>query len=170
LGLTVLLHPVPRLAVGRAADYGLCLMLDYPFDTTLAVARLILSGTLDRFVRINWILSHSGGTLPFLQGRMDSVYRSCPESRIPKYPPSTYLDRLFFDTVFSEHPPALRCLLDTVGPQRIVLGTDSPHNPAGASLGYLKRGAGLSEADRRRVLGENAVELFPTLRECTASR
>ena len=161
-GVPVLLHPVPRLEVGEDREYALCMMLDFTFDTTRTVARLVLSGSLDRYRNIDWILSHGGGALPYLQGRMDFGHRIFPESRRPEFQPSAYLGRLFYDTMVSGHAPALRCLLDTVGAQQIVFGTDCPHNPAGASLDDL--GAwGLPETDLDAVLAGNARRLFPAL-------
>lgn len=169
LRLPVLLHPVPRLVVGDGRDYGLCMMLDFTFDTTTTVARLILSGTLDRYPDIQWILSHGGGTLPYLQGRMDFGHRIFPESRKAASPPSAYLGRLFYDTMVSGHEPALACLFDTVAPSQIVFGTDCPHNPAGASLEHLRSRSDLPAADLMGVLGANAIRLFPALASAAAA-
>lgn len=77
-GMLVFLHPhygLPGEVYGpRASDYGhvLPLALGFPLETTIAVARMLLSGVWDRFQKLNVLLAHSGGTLPFLAGRIES--------------------------------------------------------------------------------------------------
>lgn len=164
-GLTVFLHPVPRREVGPGRDYGLCMILDYPADTSTCVARLIFGGVLDRYPRIRWLLAHCGGALPFVQGRMDVVSRGFAESRGTPALPSAYLRRLYYDTVTSGHWPAVRCALDTVGASQVLFGTDCPHNPPDALLDALLRAPELDEAQRAAVLGGNALRLFPRLAE-----
>lgn len=163
-GLPVLIHPVPRGEVGGGRDYALTMTIDFPLDTTISASRLIYSGALDRYPNISWILSHCGGTLPYLQGRMDYTHRGFPEASA-KAPsrPSEYMARMYYDTVCSGHWVALDCLLDTLGPSRVVFGTDCPHNPAGASLDYLEGSERLDESARQAIYGDNALGLFPAL-------
>jgi aminocarboxymuconate-semialdehyde decarboxylase len=76
--LTIFLHPhygLTKEAFGpRASDYGhvLPLALGFPLETTIAVTRMLLSGVWDRFRTLSVLLAHSGGTLPFLAGRIES--------------------------------------------------------------------------------------------------
>jgi len=163
LAVPVFLHPVPRRDLAAGQDYGLCMLVEYPVDTALAVARLIFSGVLDRFPRIPWILSHVGGVLPFLQGRLDFGHRVFPECRGPAAPPSSYLQRLYYDTVSSNHPPALACAVASVGAGQLLFGTDCPHNPADAGLADLRALALLDDAARDAILGGTALRLFPRL-------
>ncbi|KAK5118966.1 hypothetical protein LTR62_000177 [Meristemomyces frigidus] len=77
-GQLIFLHPhygMPTSVYGpRASDYGhvLPLALGFPLETTIAVTRMLLSGVFDRFPKLNVLLAHSGGTLPFLAGRIES--------------------------------------------------------------------------------------------------
>lgn len=77
-GQLIFLHPhygLPTSVYGeRASDYGhvLPLALGFPLETTIAVTRMLLSGVWDRFPRLQVLLAHSGGTLPFLAGRIES--------------------------------------------------------------------------------------------------
>ncbi|KAK5239346.1 hypothetical protein LTR16_012049, partial [Cryomyces antarcticus] len=77
-GQLVFLHPhygLPNSVYGpRASDYGhvLPLALGFPLETTIAVTRMLLSGVFDRFQKLKVLLAHSGGTLPFLAGRIES--------------------------------------------------------------------------------------------------
>jgi aminocarboxymuconate-semialdehyde decarboxylase len=161
--LPVFVHPVPRLQVGQGKDFALCMILDFPFDTSTAAARLIYSGVLDRFPRIKWILSHAGGTLPFLQGRMDFGFRVFPESRTAADVPSRYLRRMYYDTVSSDHWPALACVIASVGAEQVVFGTDCPHNAPDAMLDVIKKAPELDDGQRRSILGSTALGLFPRL-------
>lgn len=74
----IFLHPhygLPNSVYGpRASDYGhvLPLALGFPLETTIAVTRMLLSGVWDRFPKLNVLIAHSGGTLPFLAGRIES--------------------------------------------------------------------------------------------------
>ncbi len=163
LGRPVFLHPVPRPDLTPGPNYGLCLLVEYPVDTALTIARLIFSGVLERYPRIPWLLSHVGGILPFLQGRLDFGHRVFPECRGPAAPPSTYLRRLYYDTVSSNHPPALACAVESVGAGQLLFGTDCPHNPADAGLAEIRALAGLDDAARAAILGGTALQLFPRL-------
>ncbi|MBI4491197.1 MAG: amidohydrolase [Chloroflexi bacterium] len=168
--LPVLLHPVPRLDVSLGRDYALCMVMEFPVDTTRAVARLIYSGALDRFSRIRWILSHVGGTLPFIQGRMDFGHRLFPECQTPAEPPSAYLRRLYYDTVTSGYLAALECAIANLGASQLVFGTDCPHNPPGAFLDVLAASPSLDESARQAVLGGTALTLFPRLASAVRRR
>jgi predicted TIM-barrel fold metal-dependent hydrolase len=77
----IFLHPhygLPSAVYGpRANEYGhvLPLALGFPLETTIAVTRMLLSGVWDRFTKLNVLLAHSGGTLPFLAGRIESCIK-----------------------------------------------------------------------------------------------
>jgi aminocarboxymuconate-semialdehyde decarboxylase len=163
LGRPVFLHPVPRQDMAAGSDYALCMLVEYPLDTVLAVARLIYSGLLDRYPRIPWLLSHVGGALPFLQGRLDFGYRVFAECQRSAAPPSDYLRRLYYDTVSSGHAPALACAVESVGASQLLFGTDCPHNAAGAGIAALRALPTLDDAARGAILGGTALRLFPDL-------
>jgi aminocarboxymuconate-semialdehyde decarboxylase len=169
LGRPVFLHPVPRQDVAAGRDYALCMLVEYPVDTALAIARLVYSGLLDRYPRIPWLLSHVGGVLPFLQGRLDFGYQVFPECRGPTAPPSAYLRRLYYDTVSSNHPPALACAVESVGAGQLLFGTDCPHNAAGAGIAALRALPALDDAACDAILGGTARRLFPALAAGAAS-
>jgi aminocarboxymuconate-semialdehyde decarboxylase len=129
LGVPVLVHPP---SIGPAAQ-GLPDSAEYAnaycrlVDTTFGFARLILSGALDRFPQLRLITVHGGGFLPFQSGRLDGAHRSerLASYAIERERPSAYLSDLYFDTV-TLAPEAIRFLVDTVGSERVLLGTDFP--------------------------------------------
>jgi aminocarboxymuconate-semialdehyde decarboxylase len=131
LGVPVFVHPVQAMAQPRTRRYALNPIVQYPFDTTLTLGSLIFSGVLDRFPRLNLIVSHGGGALPYLVGRFDVMHarmERAEQGNVAKSAPSAYLARLHYDTILHD-AEALRYLAAKVGTERIVLGTDDPFPP-----------------------------------------
>jgi aminocarboxymuconate-semialdehyde decarboxylase len=128
--LPVFLHPsVPpgEQALGLA-DYNLSPPVGFVFDTTLAVARMLYDGFFDRHANLRMILAHGGGTLPFLIGRLDICHDRIPACRAgTDARPSQFLDRLYLDSVVYTKG-ALDLCVETVGPGRVLFGSDYPHN------------------------------------------
>jgi aminocarboxymuconate-semialdehyde decarboxylase len=126
LGVPLLLHPMAPPSTQGMTDYWLTPILGMEFEVMLALGRLIFTGTLERQVGLRLVASHLGGGLPFLQGRLDHGYQVHPDcrQRIGR-PPSAYLRQIYYDAV-AFHPPALRCAVESVGADRLVLGTDHP--------------------------------------------
>jgi len=108
-------------------EYVLGPIVGFPFDTTLAVARLCYAGVFKRLPNIRWLIAHAGGAIPYLLERLDSGWRDFAECRVNiDEAPSTYLKRLYYDTVtFSPHD--LRLLRDVVGVDHMAMGSDYPH-------------------------------------------
>jgi aminocarboxymuconate-semialdehyde decarboxylase len=162
LGVPVLLHPSsagPSRVLPDSADFAnaYCRLV----DTSFAVARLVLSGVLDRHPRLRLVTVHGGGFLPFQSGRLDGAHRA---DRLASYQlerdrPSDYLADLYYDTV-AMSPQAIRFLADLVGPERVLLGTDYPFalgdpDPVGSVAS-----AGLAPAAAAAVLGGNIAGLI----------
>jgi aminocarboxymuconate-semialdehyde decarboxylase len=164
LEVPLLIHPMPPASPDATFAPGLVPLLGFVFDTSASVARLILSGVLERLPRLVLILGHLGGTLPYLMQRLDNGYHAYPEIRgaLP-HPPSHYLRRLFYDTV-SFSIPSLQCALGSVGAGQIVLGTDYPH-VIGDIRGALSsvRDLGLPERATAAIMGRTAARIFPRL-------
>jgi aminocarboxymuconate-semialdehyde decarboxylase len=161
LDVPVFLHPTQPMPTARSAKFALNQVVQYTFDTTLAVGSLIWSGALDRFPGLRLILSHGGGALPYLAGRFDLMHERSPAAAglASSHPPSTYLPRMHFDTILHD-PQALNYLKEKVGCERLVLGTDDSFPPAdGDPLGSLRR-AGFTDEQVRQVASENPAHLF----------
>lgn len=103
------------------------MVIGFPFDTTLAVARMCYDGLLRDFPDIRWIIAHISGAVPYLMERRDNGFRDFAECRAKiDQLPSTYLKRLYYDTVtFS--PYTLNLARDLVGADHLVMGSDYPH-------------------------------------------
>ena len=124
LGAPVILHPFLLEAVERFGRHYLHNLVGYPFETTLAAASLILGGTLDRFPELDVVLVHGGGFLPYQIGRFDRGHAGREEVRADGAArPSGYLRRFHYDTLV-QWPRALAYLVDVVGADRVLLGSE----------------------------------------------
>lgn len=121
----VFLHPLlsrdPRLRRPRMPN-----LVGVPWETTVAAVDLILGGLLDRYPQVRILLAHGGGFLPYQIDRLDKGYEQWPEvARGLRGAPRDYLRRFWFDTVLL-NPAALRLLVELVGEDRVVPGSDFP--------------------------------------------
>ena len=126
LGAFILLHPLSTRANAIMGDYHLINLIGNPMETTTAAANLIFSGFIDKLPKIKICLSHAGGYLPFAIGRFDHAYstREDVNERLVKKP-SEYLSQFYYDTI-THSDVGLNQVIDIVGSDRILLGTDFP--------------------------------------------
>lgn len=157
-----LVHPSRASSPARLRDFHLVQLLGYPEETALAAARLIFGGVLDRHDPV-LCLVHGGGCLPALAPRLDIGWQRKRESRTIPESPRTYLRRLHFDTAVFDGV-ALRRLIEDVGHDRVLLGTDLPFDLADADSVATIRGQGLDPAAERAILSGNAMRLIPSLK------
>ncbi|KAF2000902.1 uracil-5-carboxylate decarboxylase [Amniculicola lignicola CBS 123094] len=178
----IFLHPhygLPASVYGpRANEYGhvLPLALGFPLETTIAVSRMLLSGVWDRFKKLNVLLAHSGGTLPFLAGRLESCIKhdghlkqhGKTENRRDVWDilkTNIYLDAVIYSEV------GLKAALNASGADRLLFGTDHPFFPPleedaedwhSVMANYSAISATFSgdEKAAKDVLGGNAVRIL----------
>ncbi|MHB8646102.1 MAG: amidohydrolase family protein [Thermomicrobiales bacterium] len=151
LDLPMLIHPHHVAGAERMDGYYLRNMIGNPHETGLAGARLLFGGVLERFPRLRIILSHGGGSLAHLSGRLRHGYAVRPEARERAADPLAHLNRLFFDTIVFD-PRILRHLVAIVGVSQVVLGSDYPFDMAEDAPVPFVRQAGLAAADAEAIL------------------
>ena len=162
LGLPVGLHPFNVNGAERLRPYYLTNLLGNPYDTGIAAAHLIFGGVLDRLPKLQVILPHAGGTVPLVWGRLQRGQKVRPEAnKAARKPVKAYLRRFTYDTI-SHDAGALRYLINTVGADRVMLGTDFCFD-----MGYERpldiiqdKGVKLSRAEQAKVIRENAARLL----------
>jgi aminocarboxymuconate-semialdehyde decarboxylase len=125
----------------------------------VSASRLILSGTLDALPGLDIVLVHGGGHLPYQMGRLDHGYRVRPEARGCARPPSDYARRFHYDTL-THNPAAARWLIEQVGTDRVVLGTDIPFDMGGGSLDAQLPGVDLTADAKAEIAYANVERLF----------
>ncbi len=175
----VFVHPDdPPFAGMRKPDVPV-VHIEWPFDTTRAVANMVYSGVLDRNPRIRFILPHGGGAVPYLAWRIsileyrqrDKVkkLRSLYDLILRKQGPAAglrLLKSMYYDTTAVTAPSSLRTLKELLDPSHIVLGTDlgaAPRLMASLVLSDLKSFDGFEEEDLRTIARRGALDLFPRL-------
>ncbi len=159
--LPVLLHPISVVGASRLQPFYLSNLLGNPFDTAVAAAHLVFGGVLDRFPRLQVCLPHAGGAMPYLFGRLQHGQRVRPETRErARRPFSAYLRRFTYDTI-THSPEALRYLVDLVGVDRVMLGSDFCFD-----MGYerprdiVTKRLRLKAGDQARIIRGNAARLL----------
>jgi aminocarboxymuconate-semialdehyde decarboxylase len=131
-----------------------------PLDTTLAIARIVFGGVLESFPRLRFVFAHAGGYVPFIRGRWEQGYQFIKECKTIPKPPGEYIKLMYFDTVI-HFGPALSYLVDTVGPDHVVLGTDY-EAPMGIfdPVAQVRNSAGISAADKEKILEETSLAVL----------
>lgn len=159
LGAVLFLHPTGFTQGDRLSAHHLNNIIGNPLDTTVALAHLIYSGTLDRYDRLKLCVAHGGGMLPAYAGRFDHAHRVRSDCMHCQHSPGHYLRRMFFDTVVFD-PQQLEWLASRYGATQLVLGTDYPYDMGEtAPLDLLAR-TGLLADERRAIAGLNAARLL----------
>ena len=161
LGILVFIHPVRPPGRERMLPYHLFNLIGFLAETTLAAARLIFSGVLDRHPRLKICLAHAGGMLLWIAGRFDqghATIEACRRSMQRK--PSEYLANFYYDTI-TYQPVALAYAARLVGWERIVMGSDYPFaiaddNPV-ASVNVIP---GLTKQEQAAICGRTAAGLL----------
>ena len=160
--MPVLVHPWDMMGDERMRRWMLPWLVAMPAETQLGILSLILSGAFERLPRsLELVFAHGGGSFAWLLGRVDNAWRQrdivradCPNL------PSSYCDRFCVDSAIFA-PGALRLLVDTMGAERVLLGTDAPF-----PLGEMQPGALVEsvyagdEGTRERILSSNARRVF----------
>ncbi|HEU4895526.1 MAG TPA: amidohydrolase family protein [Acidimicrobiia bacterium] len=161
-GVPVILHPNGYPESQRFSDYFLVNCIGNPLETMVSVTRMIFSGLFEEHPGIKLVLLHGGGYLPFYSSRADHTWEVRPETRvkIPDRPPSDYMKMLHYDSMVFQ-PLYLRHLIEIVGPDRVMLGTDFPFDMGETDpVGLIEATEGLSDTEREGIRGGNAARLF----------
>jgi aminocarboxymuconate-semialdehyde decarboxylase len=159
--IVLYIHPIHPVGVEAMTEYWLMPLVGFTFDTTLAAAKLVFSGVVERYPGIRWVLAHLGGAIPYLAERLDRGYEAFEECRQEiSRPPSAYLKDFYYDTVNFD-PAALQLAIDFAGADHLVAGSDYPHQigSLGKMLASIEQ-LDLNESDRAGILGGNASRLL----------
>jgi aminocarboxymuconate-semialdehyde decarboxylase len=157
LGWPIFLHPVNPVGADRMKRFYLGNLIGNPSESGLAAAYLIFGGVMDAFPKLDVLLPHAGGTFPWLSGRFDRGVACRPELKHMKQPATDYLRRFHYDTI-THNPQLLSFLIQYVGADRVVLGSDYCYD-----MGYDMPVQAISKvpaSQRSLILGSNAAKLL----------
>ena len=159
LRAVVFIHPWGCSLGERLDRYYLSNTVGNPVETTVALSHIVFSGLLDRHPGVRIVAAHGGGYLPTYLGRADHAWRVRPEARRCAEPPSSYLRRIWFDSLVYT-PTGLRHLAEAVGAHRLVLGSDYPFDMGVDNPLERLADAGFPPADELAIRGGTAASLF----------
>ncbi len=160
LELPLFIHPTVEKLPNAYLKYGLVSSAGAMVGTTLTGLRLIMSGLLDRVPKLDLVIPHLGGTIPYITQRVaDANGTGDAEHEIAYY----LRNRIWTDTCNYWHP-ALHCAVDTFGTERIMLGSDYPFRGALDTCVRDIRTADIPEETKQAILGGNAQRFFSTNR------
>ncbi|WP_110590217.1 amidohydrolase family protein [Microbacterium suaedae] len=168
-GAVVFLHPFGCSLDERLDRFYLSNTVGQPAENAVAISHLIFAGVLDRHPGLRILAAHGGGYLPTAIGRSDRAWRVRPEARGCAEPPSSYLSKMWFDTVVHDER-GLRDLVDIAGADRVVLGSDFPFDMGLDDPVAFVRGAGLETGAIEAVLAGNADALAAGLTVADGAR
>lgn len=179
-GVPIWMHPFrpasqPDYASEKKSEYEIWQVLGWPYETSVAMARIVFSGMFQRLPELRVVTHHCGAMIPYFSGRADTLWaqlgsRSADANyedvlkRMAKKP-IDYFKMFFADTVLGGSASALRCGLDFFGPDKVVFASDCPFDPEGGPM-YIREGIrsieslGLSEEDQQKIFVLNALKLL----------
>jgi aminocarboxymuconate-semialdehyde decarboxylase len=129
------------------------------FEEAMAISSLMYDGVLETFPRLKVCISHGGGYMPFYMGRIDRNYAEKANTRVNmSKPPIDYLRMLYFDSCVYERP-VLQHLVDKVGAERVLLGSDYPVGET-RPIEFVTETDTLSAAQKQQIVAGNAAPLF----------
>ena len=160
MNLPILLHPdqaAAAMGANRLSRFYMANTLGNPYDTGIAVTNLVFGGVMDRFPRLNIVLPHAGGAMPYLAGRLQHGQGVRPETKgAAQRPFMEYLRRFHYDTI-THSPQLLRFLIDLVGVDRVMLGSDYCFDMGYERPREIIDALKLKAADRDSIYGGNAA-------------
>jgi len=163
VGAVLFFHPQPQnnFMMERASRHGLPNSLGVIVEDAILVASLIFGGVFDACPNLKVCIAHGGGPACYAMGRMDRGWQGMPEGRRTiQRPPSSYQRRLYYDTVVGSEK-ALRFLLDEVGVDRVVLGSDWPFVPWHPSpVAWVQGLKSLTADEKEKILWRNLEALL----------
>ncbi|MFI6284893.1 amidohydrolase family protein [Streptomyces sp. NPDC051018] len=162
VGAPVLVHPWDMPSSARLDRWMAQWLVGMPAETHLSVLSLILGGAFDRIPEsLRICFAHGGGSFPFWVGRADNAWHRRPDVvGTSEHPPSHYLNRFSVDSVVFDDR-ALRLLVDTMGAERVMVGSDYPYPFGERPVGHVVRKADfLDDASRELLLGGNAARFL----------
>jgi aminocarboxymuconate-semialdehyde decarboxylase len=160
-GAAVLVHPWDMFGQSRMPKYMMPWTVGMPAETQLGIVAMILGGAFDKLPHsLRICFAHGGGSFAFLLGRLQNAWQHHSVAHgVCEQAPKDYLNRFYVDSaVFDSR--ALKYLVDTMGPERVMLGSDYPFPLGEHRVGELIRSSELPARTKSRLLGENAEEFL----------
>jgi aminocarboxymuconate-semialdehyde decarboxylase len=160
LGAFMIIHPANVAGVDRLRSYYLQNLIGNPLDTTIAAACLVFGGVMERHPKLNVLLVHGGGFVPYQAGRWAHGWHVRPEPKVNvKKSPEPWINRFYYDTILHAKPQ-LEFLVASVGPTRVLMGSDYPYDMGTGECVRQVDALWIDDADKAAILNNNVVKLL----------
>ncbi len=172
MGVAVYIHPTDptgRKDRSYEAEYDLMHNFGWPFETILALPRLVFSGIMERYPALKIVSHHLGGGIPFFWGRINETYVPARQDRtIGRVLPKSlfdYFSLFYYDTAVGGNASAIKCAYDVFGADQIVFATDAPWGPGSGEVRLLEypkaiKSLGLTEEENNKIFADNARRIL----------
>jgi len=154
---------IKPLGSAEVEDPLLTPVIEYIFETTMCVGKLLMAGAFERFKNLKFIFAYFGGVTPFIAGRYDATYtmlRNINFVKDLKNLPSQYLKRIYVDTSGDKTLANFISSLELFGPAHILWGSDYPAKQDIKSSQAVLDQLSLSVQDKENILGGNLEQIF----------
>ena len=163
--MPIFVHPQIIAPIGyeRVKDPLLTPVIEFVFDTTMCIGKLIGAGIFNKFENLKFIFAHLGGVMPFIKERFDGIYKMLRKRNIVKdlfAMPSEWLKQIYVDTSGATSYSALMCTIEMVGADHILWGSDYPGNPDISNSIKAIEELKISEEEKKKILSENIERLL----------
>jgi aminocarboxymuconate-semialdehyde decarboxylase len=160
LGLPIFTHNLYPTDGQRLKDFFMINTLGNLSEDGIAAVSLICGGVMDAFPKLDVYLPHAGGTFPFMIGRLDYAIGVSPALKHMKQPAHRYLKRFYYDIITLD-PQVMKMVIDLVGIDRVVMGTDFPQLMAVKQpVDFIDSVPGLTRREREMILVDNPAKLL----------
>ncbi|MCS6785290.1 MAG: amidohydrolase, partial [Candidatus Caldarchaeum sp.] len=180
LDAVVYIHPTDPYQTscrGYEGEYDLAHVVGWPFETTLIVLRLVLSGMMEKIKGLRILTHHAGGMIPFFMGRIKESYSPdmtvIRRDQVDKLKTRENLIEMlrtlfFYDTAVGGSREALKCAYEVFGAERLLFATDYPYGPDGgavrlATYRQMVESLGLSREEEEAILHDNAEKILKNI-------
>jgi aminocarboxymuconate-semialdehyde decarboxylase len=160
LGAFMIIHPANVAGVDRLRSYYLQNLIGNPLDTTIAAACLVFGGVMERHPKLNVLLVHGGGFVPYQAGRWAHGWHVRPEPKVNiKQSPEPWINRFYYDTILHAKPQ-LEFLVASVGPTRVLMGSDYPYDMGTGECVRQVDALWIDDTEKADILNGNVVKLL----------
>lgn len=159
LGCALFVHPWEMMGEDQMQRYWLPWLVGMPAETSRAICSMIFGGVFEKFPRLRVAFAHGGGSFPFTIGRIEHGFAVRPDLVAVDNPisPRDYIGRFWVDSLVHD-PKAMAFLIDTMGEDKICLGSDYPFPLGEHHPGKLIEGMGLDKTTENKLLHKNAED------------
>lgn len=161
LGALVFIHPTTQgFALPVMQEYYLWNTIGNPLETAVTAAHMVMAGVMEKHPRLKVLLAHGGGALLILRGRLNHAHSFQPmaRSRLTESPEQS-LKRFYYDSLVHD-PGVLADLIDAVGADHVLLGSDYPFDMGSDMPAAMVDSLGLAQTERAKIFGGNAARLM----------